>query len=447
MMNNLWNSIKKSWFAPVDPKRLAILRIATGSFCLWYLLSRFDMLQRMTQNTDAFEAIGILSWMEKPLNEIMFWWISIAMIILNICYILGWRFKLTGPVFAISALLFFTYRNSWSMIYHNRNALVLHIIILGFVAAADAWSVDAWRNQQNKRRSTDAHWRYGWPIMLVCAVTVGSYFLSGVAKIAGDLAWEWANGSAMRSQIAVDAIRKSILGAETAPFFNVIYKHKWLFLLMGLFTFIVELGAPLALYKKRWGKLWAFLTWCMHWGIYFIMGITFRYQMTGLIFLSFFAPEKSFTNARKKVANKTDGSLAPSTTHDLSPIILFDGVCNLCNGWVRFVMRNERKREFRFASLQSDTAEKMLRPFTVKNNMGSIVLIEGDILYEKSEAVLLILGKLKHLWPMLSAFIIVPKLIRDSIYNFIAKHRYGWFGRQQSCGLVDPEDKVRMIES
>lgn len=445
-MDNLWNSIKNAWFLSIDPKRLAIIRMATGGFCLWYLLSRFDMLQRMVKNTDTFEPVGLLAWMEQPLEVSLFWWIAIVLIALNICYILGWKFKLTGPVFAILVLLFFTYRNSWSMIYHNHNALVLHILIVGLVASADAWSIDAWSRRRKGIRQQNAHWRYGWPIMLICTVTVGSYFLSGVAKLAGDLAWDWANGSAMRSQVAVDAIRKTILGAETVSLFNTVYKHTWLFLGMGIFTFIVELGAPLALYKKRWGRLWAFLTWGMHWGIFFIMGITFRYQMTGLIFLSFFAPEKWFTNARNQIANNADGNAVPSADLNSSPTILFDGVCNLCNGWVRFVMRKERKPEFRFASLQSDVAKEMLNAFNTKNKMDSIVLIEDGIVYQKSEAVLRILGKLKHPWPLLSVLIVVPRILRDSVYNIVAHHRYAWFGKQQSCELMGPADKVRFIE-
>ncbi|BFP42453.1 hypothetical protein FGF1_32980 [Flavobacteriaceae bacterium GF1] len=444
-MNMVWNSIKNVWFAQVNPERLAIIRMATGGFCLWYLLSRFNMLQRMVQNTDAFEPVGLLSWMQEPLHPNLFWWISILLIVFNICYILGWKFRITGPAFAILALLFFSYRNSWSMIYHNRNALVLHILIVGLVASADAWSVDAWSQRRKGVPKQNAHWRYGWPIMLICAVTVGSYFLSGVAKIAGDLAWDWATGSAMRSQIAVDALRKSILGAETAPFFNVIYKHTWLFFLLGIFTFIVELGAPLALYKKRWGRFWAVLTWGMHWGIYFIMGITFRYQMTGLIFLSFFAPEKLLTKARKKVANTTNGTVT-STNQNSSPVILFDGVCNLCNGWVRFVMENETKAEFRFASLQSAAANDLLKPFAIKDSMDSLVLIEDGILYRKSEAVLRILGRLKSMWPLLSVLILVPSFIRDTMYNVVARHRYTWFGKQDSCALVGLDDKVRFIE-
>ena len=185
----------------------------------------------------------------------------------------------------------------------------------------------------------------------------------------------------------------------------------------------------------------------MHYGIFFTMGITFRYQMTGLVFLSFFEPEKWFTNVRNKIASKDDGDAMPSANPDASSTILFDGVCNLCNGWVRFVMKNERKPEFRFASLQSKGAQEILNSFSVKNNLGSIVLIEDGMLYQKSEAVLRILGRLKPIWPLLAVFIIVPRVIRDGVYDIVAQNRYAWFGKQRSCELMDPADKLRFIES
>ena len=298
-MKRPFTFVRKLWFAEVDPQRLAVLRIASGSFALWYLISRFEMLGRMVQNFDAFEPVGVLSAMQRPIGPELFQGFMIVLLVLNILFILGWKFRFTGPAFAIVTLLFFTYRNSWSMIYHNRNALVLHLLILGFVASADACSLDAWHRKRKNFAAKTASWRYGWPVMLISAVTVGSYLLSGIAKVAGDLAWEWANGSAMRSQIAVDALRKSVLGAETAPLFDLIYEYTWLFLGMGILTFFLELGAPLALLCKPWGKLWALLTFGMHWGIFLIMGITFRYQMTGLIFLSFLEPEKWFSKAKK----------------------------------------------------------------------------------------------------------------------------------------------------
>ena len=436
--------IQDKWFVEVSPKRLAVLRIATGGFTLWYLITRFDMFGRMVKNFDAFEPIGILSSMQNPIHPELFQWIMVGMIILNVLFIIGWKFRFTGPAFAVMSLLFFTYRNSWSMIYHSRNALVLHIIILGLVASADAWSLDAWNRKRKNRTPKADSWRYGWPVMLICAVTVGSYLLAGVAKVAGDLAWEWANGSAMRSQVAVDSLRKSVLGAETAQLFNIIYEHTWLFLCMGIFTFVLELGAPVALAKKRWGKLWALLTIGMHWGIFFIMGIRFRYQMSGLMFLSFFEPEKWFALSKKRLPQIDVNKTETAGVH--VPIVLFDGVCNLCNGWVQFVLKNERTDFYLFASLQSKNSKSMLEHYEYDNKLSSIVLIENGVLYEKSGAVLKILGNLKYPWPLIQVLAIVPRPIRDAAYDLIANKRYVWFGKQEQCEWIPNQDKVRFIE-
>ncbi|MEW7292147.1 DCC1-like thiol-disulfide oxidoreductase family protein [Aquimarina sp. 2304DJ70-9] len=445
-MNTYFEKIRDHWFIKVTPQQLALLRIATGLFSLWYILSRFGMLQKMAKNTEAFEPIGILSWMSQPLSSELFWWISVGVILLNIGYLIGWKFKYTGPAFAVVALLFFTYRNSWSMIYHNRNALIIHIIILGLVASADAWSWDATKKPKTSYKLPNAHWQYGWPIQLICAVTVGSYVLAGIAKLSGDLAWEWATGSAMRSQVAVDAIRKEMLGSEAAPLFDFLFEHTWLFLGMGILTFVLELGAPLALVKRRWGMIWATLTWMMHWGIFFIMGISFRYQMTGLIFLSFFDFEKLWTSSTKETAitsfKKDTSKITPK------PIILFDGVCNLCNGWIQFILKRERNPLYLFASLQSESARIALgNKHYVLQDLSSIVLIENGVVYQKSDAILRICSDLKYPWSLAKGLLIIPRFFRDHIYTIIAANRYKWFGKKNQCVLLQPDQRYRFLDT
>ena len=286
--------LHRIWFAAAPPERLAILRISSGGFSLWYLWTRFDMFERMaTSGSSNFRPVGVLEGMPTPLNDETYWWFAVIVMVFNALYILGVKHRFTGPVFALMLLLFLTYRNSWGMIYHSRMAVVLHVFVLGITASADALSFDAWWKYGRRRLSVpSAHWQYGWPVVLICALTAMTYFLAGVAKVAGELAVAWADGSAMRSQVAVDALRKVVLGSEAPELFVKIYKHTWLFLIMGIGTLILELGAPFVVLNRKIGKLWAIGTWLMHWGIYFIMGITFRYQMTGLIFLPFFDVEK-----------------------------------------------------------------------------------------------------------------------------------------------------------
>jgi len=101
---------------------------------------------------------------------------------------------------------------------------------------------------------------------------------------------------------------------------------------------------------------------------------------------------------------------------------------------------------FQFASLQSDFASEKLKPFHIApENLESFILLENDKVYLRSTAALRIAKKLNGLWPLLYGFIIVPRFIRDAVYNYIAKNRYKWFGKQESCWVPTPELKSKFI--
>lgn len=119
-------------------------------------------------------------------------------------------------------------------------------------------------------------------------------------------------------------------------------------------------------------------------------------------------------------------------------LVLFDGYCNLCSGSVQFIHKRDSMRRFRFAPLNGPTAERILR----KNFSGpppdSIVLIEGGKVYTCSTAALRIAKKLDGAWPLLYACIILPVPLRDMVYRFISRKRYGWFGKRETCWLPQP---------
>ncbi len=123
-----------------------------------------------------------------------------------------------------------------------------------------------------------------------------------------------------------------------------------------------------------------------------------------------------------------------------NPIVLFDGVCNLCSSSVQFIIKHDKKKQFRFASLQSPFGQKIMQQFGLPvNELNSFILLENDKIYIKSTGALRVAGKLNALWPILYGFIIVPKFIRDAVYNYIAKHRYKWFGKKGGCWLPASE--------
>jgi predicted DCC family thiol-disulfide oxidoreductase YuxK len=130
----------------------------------------------------------------------------------------------------------------------------------------------------------------------------------------------------------------------------------------------------------------------------------------------------------------------------MGAIILFDGVCNLCNHIVQFVIKRDKHAYFKFASLQSETGQTLLEKFKVDPETDSIVLIEQDECYMKSSAALRVSKKLAGVWKAFFIFIIVPPVIRDKVYDLIARNRYKWFGKRDSCMLPSPEMKKRFIQ-
>ena len=120
-------------------------------------------------------------------------------------------------------------------------------------------------------------------------------------------------------------------------------------------------------------------------------------------------------------------------------IILFDGVCNLCNSAVKFVLKRDMKSVFKFASIQSDVAKKLLINTEVSDiDSGTFVLIDNGILYTRSTAALRVCKHLSGLWPLMAVFMIVPRFIRDWVYNLISRNRYRWFGKRDSCMIPSP---------
>ena len=129
-------------------------------------------------------------------------------------------------------------------------------------------------------------------------------------------------------------------------------------------------------------------------------------------------------------------------TESKHKIILFDGVCNLCNTSINFVIKNDKKRVFRFAPIQTNFGKTTLKKYHINTkDTDSIILIDEDKNYIKSTAALYIAKELSGAYPLLFCFMIVPKFIRNWIYDFVAKNRYKWFGKKVSCMIPTPELK------
>jgi predicted DCC family thiol-disulfide oxidoreductase YuxK len=128
-------------------------------------------------------------------------------------------------------------------------------------------------------------------------------------------------------------------------------------------------------------------------------------------------------------------------------IVLFDGVCNLCNNSVQFILKRDKKKKFLFGSLQGEAGQQLLKKFSLPtDNFHSFVLIEGDRVYTQSTAALRMAKHLKRGWQLLYGFIILPRFLRDGIYKWIATNRYKWFGKRDTCRIPAPEEKSRFLD-
>jgi predicted DCC family thiol-disulfide oxidoreductase YuxK len=127
------------------------------------------------------------------------------------------------------------------------------------------------------------------------------------------------------------------------------------------------------------------------------------------------------------------------------PVILFDGICNLCNNSVRFIIKRDPRGRFRFATLRSAAAESLLNSAAAGPLPDSIVLVEDRRVYTRSAAVLRILRGLRGAWPLAYALIVIPRPLRDWAYRVVARNRYRWFGKRDSCMVPTPELRTRFL--
>ena len=134
-------------------------------------------------------------------------------------------------------------------------------------------------------------------------------------------------------------------------------------------------------------------------------------------------------------------------TEAQSPVLLFDGVCNLCSNSVQFVLNRNGKENVNFASLQSKFGVQTLKKAKLPTNYtSSLVLLENDKVYVKSDAALKLVKHLNGLWKIGSVLLIIPKFIRNPVYDWIAKNRYRWFGKKEACWIPEPKWKKRFLD-
>jgi hypothetical protein len=278
--------VDHDWLAPAPAERLAMLRILTGLFAWIYLCARIVYFSHYAGlSPEQFRPIGVASVLAEPLSTAITWSTSACAAIAGAAFVLGWRYRFSGPLFAALFLWITTYRSSWGMIFHTENLAVVHVAILSVAPAADAWSLDA------RGRTGGEDPRYGWPTRLMCAVTVLTYVMAGIAKLR-EAGIDWVTTDFLRNYVAYDALRKIELGSVHSPVGAFFASTAWLWKPLAGFSLAVELGAPVAMVSRRFATVWVLAALAFHVGVLVMMAIFFPYVVLGVGFASFFPVER-----------------------------------------------------------------------------------------------------------------------------------------------------------
>lgn len=285
---NLLRAFDRYWLTPVPATRLALLRILIGGFALLYLIVRFPALRSVARfDRIDFHPVGLATTLAEPLPA---WLVTLPLLLALACavpFLVGFRYRIFGPLFAALFLWVTTYRNSFGMIFHTENLLALQLLLLGLAPAADAFSFDARR----LAAAPEPDGRYGWAIRAMMWVTVIAYVLAGLAKLklAG---FTWLDGELLRRHIAHDNLRKLELGSYHAPLGATLVRYSAPFQLLAVLTVFIELGAPIALFGRRLAIAWCLAAWSFHVGVVALMAIPFPYQLSLIAYAPFVEVER-----------------------------------------------------------------------------------------------------------------------------------------------------------
>lgn len=276
------------WFTAAPARRLAALRLYVGGFALIYLVGMLPMWLGYPRFHDRdFRPVGLVAVLvDEPVPAGVHYALVALTIGLAIAFTAGVLYRWLAPLFALALLWLLSYRNSWGMVFHTENLLVIHTSVLAIVPAADAWSWDA-----RGRPAPPDHERYQWPLRLCAALTTLTYLIAGLAKLRLG-GWAWTSGEALRDQIAIDNLRKHLMGSSMSPIAAPLLAHPAIFEGLALTSLAVELGAPLALLHRRVAAVWAVMAWGFHAGVVALMAIVFPYPLSFIAYAPLFRCER-----------------------------------------------------------------------------------------------------------------------------------------------------------
>jgi len=285
------------WFADAPAERLAALRVAIGAWACVYVVLRVPELAALTtMSARQFDPVGAARLSDAPLPGPVVVAIAVATALLLAAFATGVAWRVVAPLAAAALVWTTSYRNSWGMTFHTENLMVLHVVALACTPAADAWAIGALARRA--RVAVAPHAGYGWGGRLLATLTAATYLLAGIAKLrlAGAA---WLDGELLRDQIAVDNLRKAMLGDAVAPLARILVANPTSLAVLAAGTLVIELGAPVALLGGRVARVWVAAAWAFHLGVVLAMNVWFPYPLLGPAFLPLLAPDKLWQRLRE----------------------------------------------------------------------------------------------------------------------------------------------------
>ncbi len=284
-----------SWLRRIDTwlnasapaERLAAMRILMGSFVVGYLVLHIREVPRLNGlDPIKFDPVGVAHLLSGPIAPSLLWVLYLGAIVVGVACIIGWRYSILAPVWALLLLFWASYHSSFGQLLHFEHLFTLHAMILAVAPAAAAWAVDAGGPKP------PASVRFGWPIRLLAITTVVTYVLSGLAKLYLS-GWGWLDGSVLGRHISYSAVRTELVGGPTPPLAGWVLDHGWMLAPMAIGALLIELGAPVALGGGRLRNLWVISALAFHTATALIMWVYFGYRGMGFAMAPFFRVERA----------------------------------------------------------------------------------------------------------------------------------------------------------
>ncbi len=305
----------------------------------------------------------------------------------------------------------------WACLF-NRNIFIgnpglpfigLVLLMLSFLPSGEPWSRD----------SKGEVWRFDNRIHLFFWVVLSlGYTVSGIHKLGSP---SWVDGTALFEVLNNPLARDTFLR-------EFLVGWPWLLKIMTWSALVLEiLFFPLFFFKKVRPYIWLAMV-SMHLGI--IMTIDFADLTIGVLMIHLLIFDSRW--------------LKPKKIEGKEPILFFDGVCGLCNGFIDFLFAEDQGQVYKVAALQGETAKEKLNPSRI-DDLNTLVVLEGDKELQKSEAVLSILYHIGGIWRLLSYSRILPLGLRDFVYDQVASNRYSFFGKKETCRLPTPDERSRFM--